>query len=114
MITSTRRSFLLAAIGGFTATFLQACDKAIPPIMSVNGPIAPNELGISLIHEHILVDFGGAASYNPGKWNRDAVVDKVLPYLLDVRDAGCRSFFDCTPNFLGRDVLLLRELAGRT
>lgn len=79
--------------------------------MTVTGPISADELGTTLIHEHILVDFIGAAQYNPQRWNDDEVVEKVLPFLKEVRDAGCKSIIECTPNFLGRDVLLLRRLS---
>jgi phosphotriesterase-related protein len=64
-----------------------------------------------LIHEHILVDFIGAAQYDTGRWNDDDVVKKVLPFLQELRKAGCKSMVDCTPNFVGRDVALLQRLS---
>lgn len=80
-------------------------------IQTVNGPITPDSAGITLTHEHILVDFTGAENYNPGRWNRDSVVSTVLPYLMEAKMLGCRTFVDCTPEFLGRDPLLLKKLS---
>ncbi|HTF17981.1 MAG TPA: hypothetical protein VK658_07905 [Chryseolinea sp.] len=80
-------------------------------IITVLGPISTDSLGVTLIHEHILVDFSGYRLYNPAGWNDDEVIRKMLPYLRELKDAGCRSLIDCTPNFLGRDPLLLRRLS---
>lgn len=80
-------------------------------IVTVNGVIASPRIGRTLIHEHILVDFIGAKDYSPDRWNDSAVVAKVLPYLKEVREAGCSTIVDCTPNYLGRDVALLKKLS---
>ncbi|MGC3946062.1 MAG: phosphotriesterase [Chryseolinea sp.] len=80
-------------------------------IVTVAGPIAADELGTTLIHEHILVDFSGYKLYNTNDWDDEQVIHKMLPYLQELKDAGCRSFVDCTPNFLGRDPALLRSLS---
>ncbi|MEI9912008.1 MAG: hypothetical protein WDO71_21605 [Bacteroidota bacterium] len=34
---------------------------------------------------HFLVDFIGADKINNSRWNRNEVVKKVLPYLLEVK-----------------------------
>ena len=74
--------------------------------MTVKGLINASAIGNTLVHEHILVDFIGANNYNPTRWNDDEVIRKVLPYLTEVKKAGCDTLVDCTPNYLGRDVLL--------
>jgi len=61
-----------------------------------------------------LVDFIGADRINVSRWNRDEVVRKVLPFLLEAKQAGVKSVFDCTPNFLGRDVVLLQMLTEQS
>jgi len=83
-------------------------------VMTVKGFVNANDLGIALIHEHILVDFSGAAHYDPSRWQDTEVIRKILPYLQEVRDAGCQTFVDCTPNYLGRDPLLLQKLSALT
>lgn len=54
-------------------------------INTVTGPIAIDSMGLTLIHEHMLVDFIGADSISPDRWNRDSVIVKVLPYLMEVK-----------------------------
>lgn len=83
-------------------------------VMTVNGPEAPGKLGITLEHEHILVDFIGADSTGYFRWNRDSVIQRVLPYVMDAKLKGLKTFIDCTPEFLGRDPWLLKELSRRS
>ncbi len=80
-------------------------------IMTVNGPVSAKEMGVSLIHEHILVDFIGADSVSDQRWNRSDVLERSLPFLLEIRGLGCRTFIECTPAYLGRDPILLKELS---
>lgn len=81
------------------------------PINTVTGKITPTDLGISLIHEHLLVDFIGADSTGYHRWSRDSVAKKVLPYLLEIKKQGVKTFVDCTPAYLGRDPWLLKRLS---
>jgi phosphotriesterase-related protein len=83
-------------------------------VMTVNGPIAPAEMGATLPHEHVLVDFAGAELASPERYDRDSVLQTVLPYLQHVRALGARTLLDATPTYLGRDPLLLRGLADAT
>ena len=78
----------------------------------MKGPVSPDALGNSLIHEHILVDFIGADSTGYHRWDRDKVIEVMLPYLDELE--GINSLFDCTPAFLGRDPLLLKELSDKS
>ena len=79
--------------------------------MTVKGPLPEGKMGIALTHEHILVDFIGADQITEKRWDRTKVISKVLPYLLEAKNLGCRTFVDCTPEFIGRDPVLLRILA---
>lgn len=106
----SRRSFLNAA----TAFLL---PFKIPPPLSVNtvnGSINSTAMGTTLIHEHFLVDFIGADKIEHNRWNKDEVVKKVLPYLREVKKYGVKTIFDCTPAFLGRDVVLLKRIADES
>lgn len=92
--------------------FLSRCNTEKDSyIMTVNGPVPSIQMGISLIHEHILVDFIGADSITDQRWNKSNVVARSLPFLKQIRDLGCRTFIECTPAFLGRDPLLLKSLS---
>lgn len=103
----TRRDFLFTSLGGLFFAMKSRNEK----IMTINGPIDSSQLGTALIHEHFLVDFIGADQISFDRWDRTVVIKKVLPYLLEVKQTGVKSIFDCTPNFLGRDVALLQVLA---
>jgi phosphotriesterase-related protein len=82
--------------------------------MTVNGPVQPSEIGRTLTHEHILVDFIGADSTGYFRWNRDSVTAKTLPVVLKAKDEGVNTFIECTPEYLGRDPLILKELSQRS
>ncbi len=117
-----RREFLRrAGVAGVAAALsprealarLRSSEKenAMEAIQTVTGPVDPAELGVTLIHEHVMCDFIGADMTGPHRWERDEVYEVMLPYLDAVRDAGGQSFGDCSPKFLGRDPVLLRRLS---
>ena len=81
-------------------------------IMTVTGPVSPADLGFTLPHEHVLVDFIGAEQVSPDRYDKEDVVRVVLPYLKQVRDLGCQTLFECTPAYLGRDVKVLQRLSS--
>lgn len=83
-------------------------------IVTVNGKIAPEQMGKTLHHEHVLVDFIGAAGFSKERYDRDSVIKKVLPEIEKLKKFGVNTFIECTPQFLGRDVLILKELSEKT
>jgi phosphotriesterase-related protein len=80
-------------------------------IETVRGRVAADRLGVTLMHEHILVDFIGAADVSPSRYDANAVFDAVLPHLHQARRLGCETLVECTPAYLGRDPRLLRRLS---
>jgi len=80
-------------------------------VMTVNGPESAGKMGITLEHEHILVDFIGADSTGYFRWNRDSVIEKMLPFVREAKENGVRTIVECTPEWLGRDPLLLKSLS---
>jgi phosphotriesterase-related protein len=82
-----------------------------PQLMSVNGPIPAATAGLALTHEHVLVDFIGAAEAGPHRYDADAVYATVLPHLARAHELGARLFIECTPAHLGRDARLLQRLS---
>jgi phosphotriesterase-related protein len=104
----SRRSFLLTSLGSLAFTMKK------PQVMTINGWIDAAQMGKTLIHEHFLVDFIGAAQTNTNRWDKEKVIAKVLPYLSEIKALGIKTVFDCTPNFLGRDVELLKLLAQKS
>src|SRR5687767_9033841 len=67
-----------------------------------------------LVHEHILVDFGGASVVSPTRYDPAEVFNAARPKIEAVARFGCRRIQECTPNFLGRDPGLLARLSDAT
>jgi phosphotriesterase-related protein len=99
-------AFLLAA--------LPAAFSGTGTVMTVCGPIDARELGRTLPHEHVMVDFIGAAETGEHRWDWEAVAARVAPYLLEAKRHGFQSLFECTPAYLGRDPELLKALSRKT
>jgi phosphotriesterase-related protein len=121
----SRRQFLrhIGAMGAAAALNSSAAlaklasskkETAMEAIQTVTGPIAPAELGVTLIHEHVICDFIGAEKTGPHRWDQDEVFETMLPYLTTLREAGAQTFGDCSPKFLGRDPVLLKRLSEAT
>src|SRR5262245_9051339 len=108
-----RRKFLHLAAAGSMSRPLSRPWTGIGHGEAVTtlGPIPPEQLGRTLIHEHVLVDFIGAAAIRPGRYDPDEVLKKAVPHLRRVKMAGCDTLVDCTPAFIGRDPELLRRLS---
>ena len=80
-------------------------------IRTVLGDIQPDELGLTLVHEHILCDFIGADRTSRDRYDPLEVFNVMLPYLREVKQLGVSGFVDCTPAFIGRDPQLLASLS---
>ena len=81
--------------------------------MTVRGWIDSSDMGLTLPHEHALVNFQPYAEWvrQPLAYDRDEVMSVVLPRLRRLRELGCRTFVDATGAHLGRDPALLRRLS---
>ncbi len=114
----TRRKFIshnATLIAGYG--LLPGClasQHAQDIVMTVNGPVKPSELGFTLAHEHVMVDFAGAATTGKHRYNADEVYATALPFLQQAKQLGCKTFVDCTPAYVGRDAQLLQRLAKAT
>jgi len=80
-------------------------------VQTVTGPIAAARLGLTLMHEHVLVDFIGADQVSPQRYDANHAFTTVLPHLVQARQHGCATLVECTPAYLGRDVALLKRLS---
>lgn len=94
---------------------ITACNSQTEPqIMTVLGPISASEIGTTLVHEHILVDFIGADSSGYHRWDKQAVIEKSVPFLKALQAKGCETFMECTPAYLGRDPELMKSISEKT
>jgi phosphotriesterase-related protein len=108
-MVNNRRNFLKSC---FSLLFIDF--KREKYVYTVKGKILASSMDLTLIHEHILVDFIGADKITFERWDRKKVVDKMLHYLLEAKDKGVKTLLDCTPAFLGRDVFLLKEMMEKS
>lgn len=107
--------FLVFGLALLLMLFILHCrSKEHLLIMTVTGPINGPQMGKTLEHEHILVDFIGADSTGYHRWDREEVIPKVLPYLLEIKQLGYKTLVECTPAYLGRDPRLLHELSQQS
>lgn len=103
---------LLLLAAGLACQSPRPADE--PYLMSVTGPISGAEIGPTLTHEHILVDFIGAEASGYHRWDRSEVAAVVQPHLEAVAALGVQTLVECTPAYVGRDPRLLRQLAEAT
>ncbi|WP_425236390.1 phosphotriesterase family protein [Ulvibacterium sp.] len=80
-------------------------------IMTVTGKVDLENLGSILPHEHVTTDFLGAEIAPQPRYSRDVAITAILPHLKNLKKIGYSLFFECTPNYIGRDVKLLKALS---
>lgn len=80
-------------------------------VMTVAGLVKAEDIGLTLPHEHILVDFIGADKVSPSRYDAEEVFNTALPKLTAAKQHGCTTVVECTPAYLGRDVKLLQRLS---
>jgi phosphotriesterase-related protein len=96
------------------ALLLGCSQESEKIIMTVNGPVPASEMGITLTHEHVLVDFIGADSTGYRRWDKEEVVKKVVPFLAEIQEFRVSTLVECTPAYLGRDPWILKALSEQT
>ena len=106
-----RRAFLhtVAALTAMPAA--SRAQAGAGAVDTVTGAVAAADLGMVLMHEHVMVDFIGADKVSRSRYDADEVFRVALPHLRQLRELGCRTLVECTPAFLGRNVALLRRLS---
>lgn len=105
------RKSILSILIITSGILFSACKTVQDNIMTVSGAVNEEEMGLTLIHEHFLVDFIGADKTGDHRWDKEVVVEKVLPYLLEAKRHGVKTILECTPAYLGRDPELLKMLS---
>ena len=75
----------------FTIALFSACSENNSirgKILTVRGPINPDELGATLPHEHVMVDFIGADKTGPQRYDPDEVYNRFYGMYTDVSGPG--------------------------
>jgi predicted metal-dependent phosphotriesterase family hydrolase len=112
-----RRSFFRLAtplvLYGYAAGKPNLIKESGSYIMTVNGPVATEAMGISLTHEHLFSTFGLDPEEKP-EYNIDELMSTVLPFLQEVKSAGCRTIVECTAAYFGRNPAILKALSQKS
>ncbi len=82
-------------------------------INSVLGPINADDLGFTLIHEHLSVGMPGW-ELDPDDCNRSDEISGAVDKMAEIMDLGVKSFVDPCPMELGRDPEFAAEVASRS
>ena len=105
---------LFLVLMNFGAVGLLAQSQDDGYIMTVNGRLDINDMGKTLIHEHIVTNFNGTENPNEPFEDQEIVIDLILPYLKYLKSLGYKTLFECTPSYIGKNVALLQELSKRS
>jgi phosphotriesterase-related protein len=84
-------------------------------VQTVGGPCGPEDLGTTLMHEHLLIGWPGWEAF--GSEDRQARAERVTrctERMQELRAHGVRTLLDPCPIDLGRDVELMAEVAERS
>jgi len=84
-------------------------------IRTTTGWASPDELGRTLIHEHVLIGFPGwDLDAKAPRFERDEVMARAVDQMQELLDLGVRTFVDPCPMDLGRNVEFLAELSQKS
>lgn len=104
-ITVVAVGFLLIALGGPSSS-----DEVIH---TVQGPVEPNAIGMTLSHEHLFSNFGLPID-ETNSYDETELFGQVIPYLHMLRSQGVQTIVDYTTAYFGRRADLLKTLSDST
>jgi phosphotriesterase-related protein len=83
-------------------------------IQTVTGRVSPDQLGRTLMHEHVMVGYPGweVDWLRPGP-SRSEMLARAADKLEEMKAAGITAMIDPCPVDLGRDIELIAEVAQR-
>jgi phosphotriesterase-related protein len=84
-------------------------------INTVTGSARPEELGMTLVHEHLLVGYPGwQMDALAPRFKRQDALSRAVDKLQELRGFGVATFLDPCPMDLGRDVEFMAEVSERS
>jgi len=84
-------------------------------VETVTGRAHPDDLGMTLMHEHLLVGYPGwQMDALAPRFKREDALARGVARLQELRELGVRTFVDPCPMDLGRDVEFMAEVAERS
>lgn len=86
----------------------------MPQVYTVLGPIAPEGLGITAMHEHIVYGMHGWEHAPEVHFDHSSVFEKIRKDLLDFKSLGGQTIVDCSGVANGRDIEFYQALSRAT
>jgi phosphotriesterase-related protein len=83
-------------------------------VQTVQGPVDADELGLTLVHEHVRFRDEAVAEQWPGRYDEQLELDAALLHVNAAKERGVRTIVDPTAMFGGRDVRFMRHVAEET
>jgi phosphotriesterase-related protein len=83
-------------------------------VHTVQGPVEADELGLTLVHEHVRFRDEAVAEQWPGRYDEQLELDAALLAVNGAKDRGVRTIVDPTAMFGGRDVNFMKRVADQT
>ena len=88
---------------------------ALTKIQTTTGTAEPNELGRTLIHEHVLIGYPGwELDARAPKFKRNDAMIRAVDQMHELQSHGVGTFVDPCPMDFGRDPVFLAELAQKS
>ncbi|HEX2173449.1 MAG TPA: phosphotriesterase-related protein [Dehalococcoidia bacterium] len=81
-------------------------------VNTVTGPIPVEELGRTLMHEHVLIAWPGWELDSAYRFDREAALQRAIEALSEIKSLGVDSLVDPCPMELGRDPEFLAEVSA--
>lgn len=83
-------------------------------VQTVLGPISVNDLGMTLMHEHVYVEFAGSGIDFTVPFDRAAFIKDATKRLAALKEHGVKTFVDPCPMDIGRDISILKEVSEKS
>jgi phosphotriesterase-related protein len=83
-------------------------------VRTVLGDVEPTGFGVTLVHEHLVVDWGELTGAPKLRFDLEAGVGQIVDRLVAARADGVGALADCTPIGAGRYVDVLVEASRRS
>jgi phosphotriesterase-related protein len=84
-------------------------------INTVTGTVNTDKLGVTLMHEHLLIGWAGwELDCTAPRFDRKTALKQATERLKELKDLGLSTFVDPCPNDIGRDVVFMAEVAEKT
>jgi len=83
-------------------------------VQTVQGPVAGEELGVVLAHEHVRFRDEAVAAEWPERYDAQAELDAALVAVEAAKSRGVQTIVDPTAMFGGRDVRFMKRVADQT